>query len=125
VDAPRGTFVVSHEAIDGVMDAMVMSFEVRETRALEALTPGDTVRFTLVMADGGAHAEAIAVIPYESAELDPLVAGRLRLLESLVGAPRPEPLAVGAAVPDFTLTDQTGAQVSLSQFRGQVIAVNF
>src|SRR5690606_22107039 len=64
-------------------------------------------------------------VPYESVELDPMVAGRLRLLQQLAGRPRPASLTVGARVPDFTLTDQTGTQVSLSQFRGQVVAINF
>ena len=35
------------------------------------------------------------------------------------------PVAVGAAVPEFTLTDQRRARVSLSQLRGRVVALNF
>lgn len=125
VDAPRAHFVVSHDAIDGVMDAMVMPFTARDARELDGLNPGDTVRFTLVIGEGAVHAEGIVVVPYESAELDPLVAQRLRLLRGLTGSPPPDPLQVGAVVPDFTLTDQTGTAVSLSQLRGQVVVVNF
>jgi protein SCO1/2 len=98
---------------------------VRDPSELEGLTPGVVVTFTLVLADGGTHAERVTVVPYESAELDPMVAQRLRLLQALTGSPRPDPLPVGETVPDFTLTDQTGAEVSLSQLRGQVVAVNF
>jgi peroxiredoxin len=65
------------------------------------------------------------VAPYDSVELDPMVARRLRVLEALVGAPRQDPLLVGAEVPDFTLTDQPGARVSLSRLRGQVVVGNF
>lgn len=125
VDAAEARVTVSHEAIAGVMPAMVMPFEVREPRQLAGVTPGDAVRFTLVIEGGTAYAEAIVVVPYESAELDPLVAGRLRLLQALTGSPRPDPLPVGEPVPDFTLTDQMGAPVSLSQLRGQVVVVNF
>lgn len=125
VDAARGTFLVSHEAIEGLMGPMAMTFTAADARQLEGLTPGMTVTFTLVMADGVGRAEEIAAVPYESAELDPMVAQRLRLLQALTGAPRPDPLPVGALVPDFTLTDQTGTAVSLSQFRGQVVVVNF
>ncbi len=125
VDVARRTLLVSHDAIEGVMGPMAMTFEVRDPAELAGLTPGTAVRFTLVRTAGAAHAEAIVVVPYDSVELDPMVARRLRLLEALVGAPRPEPLLVGATVPDFTLTDQTGAKVSLSQLRGQVVAVNF
>jgi protein SCO1/2 len=44
------------------------------------------------------------------------------------GPARPEPnkaIAVGDRVPDFTLTDQTGKAVRLSQFRGSPVAVTF
>ena len=44
------------------------------------------------------------------------------------GGTLPEPnraISVGDAVPDFVLTDQTGKSVSLSQFRGEPVAVTF
>ena len=44
------------------------------------------------------------------------------------GPVRPEPnkaIAVGDRVPDFTLTDQTGRAVRLSEFRGAPVAVTF
>jgi protein SCO1/2 len=44
------------------------------------------------------------------------------------GGALPEPnraISVGDAVPDFTLTDQSGRSVSLSQFRGEPVAVTF
>lgn len=125
IDVARRTMLVSHDAIQGLMGPMAMAFEVRDPAELAGLTPGTAVRFTLVMTAGTAHAEAIVVVPYDSVELDPMAARRLRQLEALVGAPRPAPLEVGAIVPDFTLTDQTGATVSLSQLRGQVVVVNF
>jgi protein SCO1 len=124
-DVGRQTMLVSHEAVEGVMGAMTMDLEVRHPAELEGLVPGAAVTFTLVTTARGTHAEAITVVPYDSTELDPMVARRLKLLEALIGAPRPAPLAVGTIVPDFTLTDQTGAPVSLSQLRGQVVAVTF
>ena len=125
VSTAQRTFVVSHDAIEGVMDPMTMRFEASDPRELDGLTPGVTVTFTLLLTDGVARAEGITVVPYDSAELDPMVAKRLRLLQALTGTPRPDPLPVGETVPDFTLTDQTGARVSLSQLRGQVVVVNF
>lgn len=125
VDPARRTFLVSHDAIEGVMDAMTMAFEVSDTRELDALTPGMAVTFTLVVTAGRARADAITIVPYDSVELDPMVAGRLALLEALTGTPRPAPLAAGDLVPDFTLTDQAGAPVSLSRLRGSVVVMNF
>ncbi len=125
IDVARRTFLVSHDAIAGVMGPMTMAFEVRDAAELEGLTPGVAVTFALVMGERSARAEAITVVPDDSVELDPMVARRLRLLAALTGTPRPAPIAVGNAVPDFTLTDQTGARVSLSSLQGQVVVVTF
>ena len=124
-DAAQRTMRVSHDAIEGVMGPMAMAFDVRDAAELEGLLPGATVTFTLIRTARGAHAVDITVVPYDSVELDPMVAHRLKLLETLMGAQRPAPLTIGAAVPDFTLTDQTGVPVSLSQLRGQVVVMNF
>ena len=127
VDAARKTVVVSHDSIPGVMDAMAMPFDVRNARELEGLVPGAIVSFTLVITNESSHAEGLRVVRYESVEQDPITARRLRLLQNLTGgdASAPSPLRIGQAVPDFTLTDQAHARVSLSQFRGKVVALNF
>ncbi len=126
VDAARKTVVVSHDSIPNVMAAMAMPFEVKDARELEGVVPGAIVSFTLVITQESGLAEGLRVVRYESVEQDPITARRLRLLQNLTGgAAVPSPLAVGQAVPDFTLTDQAHARVSLSQFRGKVVALNF
>ena len=124
VDAARNSVVVSHDAIPGVMPAMTMPFEVRNAGELKGALPGALVSFTLVIAKERAYIEGVRVLRYESVEQDPLTARRLRLLQEVTGA-AVRPLAIGQAVPDFTLTDQAHARVSLSQFRGTVVALNF
>lgn len=124
VDAARKSVVVSHDAVKGLMPAMTMPFEVREAKELSGLVPGTRVSFTLVLGKESGHIEQVKVVRYESVEQDPLTARRLRLLRSISGG-APKALAVGQPVPDFTLTDQVRAQVSLSQFRGKVVALNF
>jgi protein SCO1/2 len=124
VDAAHRTVVVSHDAIPGVMPAMTMPFEVRSEGELKGLVPGAIVSFTLVVAKERAHVEGVRVVRYQSVEQDPLTARRLRLLQEVTGAAI-KPVAIGQAVPDFTLTDQARARVSLSQFRGKVVALNF
>jgi protein SCO1/2 len=124
VDQSHNTVVISHDSISGVMPAMTMPFEVRNGQELNGLVPGAIVSFTLVVARESAHIERLQVIPYQSVEQDPLTARRLRLLEEMTHGTA-APLAVGQAVPDFTLVDQARAQVSLSQFRGKVVALNF
>jgi len=126
VDRPRNTFVASIQAIPGYMAAMSMPFEVRQATDLDGLVPGATVEFTLVVDQISSHAERIRVLRYQSVELDPLAASRLKLLNRIVGGSGAvRPLAVGDTVPDFKLTDQRRRQVALSELRGKVVAINF
>jgi protein SCO1/2 len=124
VDAARKSVVVSHDSVQGLMPAMTMPFEVRESKELNGLVPGMRVSFTLVLSKQSSHIEQVKVVRYESVEQDPLTARRLRLLRSISGG-APKALAIGQPVPDFTLTDQVRTSVSLSQFRGKVVALNF
>lgn len=124
VDAQRSTFVVSHDAIPGLMPAMTMPFEVGEKTSVAAIEPGMTVAFTLALDDRGARAERIRIVRYESVEQDPVTARRLRLLRQMVGSSAGS-IGIGAIVPDFTLTSQVRRQQSLSELRGKVVAVNF
>jgi protein SCO1/2 len=120
VDLPNRGFVASCDAIPGYMEAMVMPYSVLNQRDLADLKPGAYVDFTLVVEKERSYAEGIRVHRYESSEREPLLARRLRLLE----APRAT-VKKGDRVPDFTLTDQTGRPVSLSQWAGKVVALSF
>jgi protein SCO1/2 len=127
VDQPNKTFVVSCQSIPGYMDAMVMPFEVHKVKDLDGLTPGVEVNFTLVVEKESSYAEHLQIRPYESVEQDPLAARRLKLLDQLS---HPEStsaraLAIGQRVPNFTLIDQDRHPVTLSQFSGKVVAINF
>jgi protein SCO1/2 len=124
VDPSHKSFVVSHDSIPAVMAAMTMSFDVRESSDLEGLAPGTMVEFTLVLDGPSAHAEQIHVRRDESVEQDPLTARRLKLLKDIIGSSS-KALAIGAEVPDFTLTDQARHSVSLSGLRGKIVAINF
>ena len=124
-DTATRTFVVSHEAIDGLMSAMIMPFEVRDARELAPLAPGAIVDFTLVVGAKAGYAADIRVRKYQTAEQDPLTARRLALLKKAAGRAVP-PLAAGQPVPDFTLVDQAGQPVRFSAIgAGKVVAVNF
>jgi protein SCO1/2 len=126
VDPGRNTFSASIREIPGFMPAMAMPFEVRQRKDLDGLVPGVAVEFTLVVSKTSSHAERIRLVPYRSVEQDPLTADRLKLLTKLArGTSSPRVLSIGDPVPDFTLTDQTRRQVTLSAFRGKVVAVNF
>jgi protein SCO1/2 len=127
VDKEHRSMVVSHEAIAGLMDAMVMPFHVRKPEVLEGMQPGMRVDFTLIVDQDSSYADDVRVRSGDSVARDPLQARRLQLLDSLVAPPgaRPEAVAIGQTVPDFALTDQNRRRVSLSQFSGKVVAVTF
>jgi protein SCO1/2 len=124
IDQPHQSVLVSHGSIPGYMEAMSMPFHVRSPKLLEGLHPGDTVAFILVVDKNSSWAEDMRVVEFESAERDPVQASRLKLLGSLKQSPA-SALATGQAVPGFTLIDQTGKPVTLSQFAGKVVALNF
>ena len=127
IDPAHKSMLVSCESIPGYMEAMTMSFTVRESTMLEGLQPGTAVDFTLVVDGDSSYADNVQVRAFESLELDPTQARRMRLLEKMVasGSPGSGALAVGQPVPDFILTDQNRKQVRLSQFAGKVVAVTF
>ena len=126
VDRAHKTFLVSCQSIPGFMDAMTMPFDVRESKELEGLVPGVMVQFTLVVDGGTSYAEHIKLRPYQSVEQDPLTAKRLKLLNHISNpATVSKQLAIGELVPDFTLTDQNQQRVTLSRYRGKVVALNF
>ena len=126
VDRPRNTFLASIQAIPGYMAAMTMPFEVGRATDLDGLVPGAIVEFTLVVDRTSSRAERIRVLRYESVELDPLAASRLKLLNRIVaGSDGVRRLAIGDIVPDFRLTDQRRREVSLSGLRGKIVAINF
>ena len=125
VDRSRNTFSASIQAIPGFMPAMAMPFEVRHAKELDGLVPGAAVEFALIVTGKTSHAERIRIVRYQSAEQDPLVASRLKLLTQIAGAAREKELVIGDVVPDFRLTSQKSLAVSLSDMRGKVVAINF
>jgi protein SCO1 len=126
VDRTGKAFVVSHDAVPGVMGAMTMPFEVREAAELDGVAVGMMVEFVMVVDGGAVWAEQVRVRPYETVEQDPLTAGRLRMMADLMRPPAsPRAIPAGEQVPDFSLTNQVRRRVSLSSLRGRTVVVNF
>jgi protein SCO1/2 len=105
---------ISHDAFPGFMDAMAMPFELRDAASRVPLTSGDRVRLRLAVKSGTSYVDRIEVISAEAVD-----AGLKRTPAV------PALVHVGSAVPDFELTDQSNAPVSLASLRGKVVAVTF
>jgi len=117
VDKAAGTMLVSHKPIPGFMPAMAMPVRVEKRSELSDLKPGDRVSFQLVVRRNESFARRLRA--ERPATILEDAGDRIR-----IEAPA-QKLAVGAAVPEFSLIDQRGVAVSLSEYRGRVVAVNF
>lgn len=106
VDRAQGVMLVSHREVPGVMPAMVMPFHADPPSQLNGLKPGARIGFEFRAGSSKAF--------------------RIRLLDVASTADFAMPTAqnavsVGGIVPDFTLTDQNGTPVRLSQFDKPVL----
>src|SRR6266567_4431348 len=113
------TILLSHEAISNYMDAMTMPFKVKEPKELTDLRPGDQVSFRLSVTDTESWIDQVAKITAStprSAALDPL---EEKVEERMLPIPTHHPLL------DYKFTNELGQQVSLSDFRGQALAITF
>ena len=126
VDVAHRSLVVSCDAIPGYMDAMEMPFAVGDSKALAALKPGETVRFTIVEREKVLYAENVQVGTAANFEPEPVEAGELSALHRAMDPSAVAKIViVGQQVPDFALTDQAQAQIHLSQLQGKVVALTF
>lgn len=113
--APQQHLVtISHDAIPGYMDPMVMPFSVRDAALLNEIQPGDRVQFRLVVTRSESHLDRLDVL--SAARTD---AGLLRspAIPTLIG--------IGEKMPNFTLRDQLDRPISLEDLAGQVVIVTF
>jgi protein SCO1 len=116
VNPAESRVTVSHREIPGVMDAMVMSFPVRRAEELRGLRSGAQIESRLVMRERGSYLENIRV---KQGTADGAVEDQIAL-PALA-----ERAGVGDLAQDFTLNDQDGAPVRLSDLHGRVVAINF
>ena len=117
LEADGKTAVIRHEAIPGYMQAMTMPFEVRDTNLLRGLQVGDAISFELAVTPTEGWIEAVTKL--SSAAPEPAPAPAVHVSRAL------EPLGEGDKLPDYHFTNELGEAVSLSQFKGQVLAFTF
>jgi protein SCO1 len=114
INPATSTLTVSHDAVPGLMDAMVMPFTVGDRSPLDTIRPGDRVRFRLVVRKTATHIDRLRLLSAVPAD---------RGLQTSPVAPTLVP--IGSAVPDFTLINQRGEPITLASLRGRVVVVTF
>ena len=111
VDRAHGSLLLQHGAIAGYMEAMTMSYPLRQPDTLSELHPGDRINATLHVAPSSTFLDDIVVTAQANPNALPAIQYHV-------------PTA-GDAVPDFTFLNQSGRTIHLSQFRGKAIALTF
>jgi protein SCO1 len=109
LDPVARTMLVSHRPIAKYMDSMAMPFRVEDAHALDGLHPGARVQFDLIVDKEHSIARNIK---------------KAGGLDVPIAAPQ-EQLPIGARLSEFTLADQQGKTVRLSDFHGKVLAIDF
>jgi len=115
----KKTIRIQHEEIPGYMEAMTMPFEVKDTNELAGVSAGDIVTFRMWVAPNDGWIDQIKKLdrPKPVNTLPPNAP--VRMVRDV------EPLNPGDMLPDYHFTNQLGQAVSLSQFRGQALAITF
>jgi len=114
VDTATSTLTVSHDEVPGFMDAMVMPLSVRGRSPMATIRPGDRVAFRLVVGKTASHIDRVRLLSAAPAD------------SGLLATPAASTLvSIGAPIPDFSLIDQRGLPVTLSNLRGRVVVVTF
>ena len=125
IDAGKKFALVSCKDIPGYMAAGSRWFHIANAKDLATVNPGTMIDFVIVADKDNLRIESVRAHIYQGLEPDPAAARRLKLLSTAVDRPSVKPLAIGGAVPDFTLIGQNDKPVSFSQLRGKVVALNF
>lgn len=108
---------VAHEAIPGLMDAMTMSFAVKEAWAIDVAQPGDRLSATLVLDGSRSWIEGVSLSkPPEGVEA---LGGASSATDAGIGP------APGTPLPAASLRDQSGRQVTVRDFAGRDLIVTF
>jgi protein SCO1/2 len=109
--------LIKHEAISNYMAAMTMEFEVKNTNELRGLKAGDAISFRLVVVGDDGWIDQVKKLNISPTETPSRATFRpVRDVEML---------NVGDAVPEYHFTNELGQAVSLSQFKGQAVAIDF
>jgi protein SCO1 len=116
VDAAKGSVLLDHEAVPGFMEAMTMSYKLKNPSVASELHPGDRITAKLLV-----HKTSIG---YEDPELDEIVVTAQAKPDYKPAVDYHVP-AAGDTVPDFKLVNENGRTIHMAQFKGRVLLLTF
>ena len=116
VDAAKGSILLDHQAVPGFMDAMTMTYKLKNPSIVSELHPGDRITAKLLVRKVGDD--------YEDPELDEIVVTAQAKPDYKPTVDYHVPTA-GDAVPDFKLVNENGRAIHLGQFKGRALLLTF
>jgi protein SCO1/2 len=116
VDAAKGSILLDHEAVPGFMDAMTMTYKLKDASVASELHPGDRIMAKLLVRKVGDE--------FSGAMLDEIVVTAQALPDYKPAMEYHVP-AAGDVVPDFKLLNEDGRMIHLGQFKGKVLLLTF
>jgi protein SCO1/2 len=115
-NALTNEITVNHGDIPGFMGAMTMPYRVKDSALIQAVQPGDKIAAEVVLGQdkgrSGYWLEDVRIT-------DESGRSQAKVLSA------PQMLAPGQRAPDFTLVNQDGRTIHLSDFAGQALLVTF
>jgi protein SCO1/2 len=116
VNSGNGSILLNHEAVPGFMDAMTMTYKLKQPNIASELHPGDRITAKLLVtktSDGFENPmlDEIVVTAQEKPDYKPAVQYHV-----------PEE---GDVVPDFKLVNEAGKTIHLDQFKGRAVLLTF
>lgn len=116
VNTAKGSVVLDHEAVPGFMDAMTMSYKLKDSGIVGELHPGDRITAKLLV-----HKTSNG---YEDPRLDEIVVTAQAKPDYKPAVQYHVP-AAGDVVPDYKMVNQDGRTIHLAQFKGRVLLLTF
>ena len=123
LDKARQTAVIDGDTVQGYMEAMQMSYKIKDAGDFGGLAPGDSITAEIVVVD-------MQNADNNNNDADPDYWLEKVKVTGHSKPPAAKPTAQhipasGEEVPDFHFTNQNSQQISLKQYRGQVLFVTF
>lgn len=121
VSPGRRKVKIAHEKIPGYMEAMTMTFEVKDERELAGLQAGDSIAFRMIVTkeDGWIdQIQKLAAVTNAAPAAVPTPDTFRRVRDV-------DPLKVGDLVPEYRFTNELGQAVRLGDFKGKAVALTF
>lgn len=113
VDKAHKQVTLSHEEIKGYMDAMTMSFTLKDPWPLDVVKPGDGLNAVLVVTEDSHWLEEVIIVQGGGAK---------NAAPTAEGSQLPK---TGETVPDFRLVNQDNKPLSFSKYRGKAVLLTF